>query len=65
MSTVFLSNSKLLLHLLEKAADVVPDPTRGPIKAIAGKVIELDKLREVSDGRLGVNTTDPCDHRLL
>ena len=46
-ATSFLSNSKLVLQLLEKAADAVPDPARGPIKAIAGGLVELIKLREV------------------
>jgi hypothetical protein len=64
MSTSFLSNSKLVLQLLEKAAEAIPDPARGPIKAIAGGLVELIKLREVSNGRFRVNATDPCDHRL-
>jgi hypothetical protein len=59
MSSSFLSNSKLALKLLEKAAEAVPDPARGPIKAITGGLIELINLREVSNGRSRVDTTDP------
>jgi hypothetical protein len=58
-ATNFLFNRTLLLQLLERAAEAVPDPARGPIKAIAGRLIELIKLREVSGGRLRVDTTDP------
>jgi hypothetical protein len=63
-TTNFLSNSKLVLQHLEKAADAIPDPARGPIKAIVCGLVELIKLGEVSDGRLRVNAADSCDHRL-
>jgi hypothetical protein len=59
MSTSFLSNSKLVLQLLEKAAEAIPDPARGPIKAVAGGLVGLIQLREVSDGRFRVNATHP------
>jgi hypothetical protein len=39
--TSFLSNSKLVLQLLEEAEDAVTDPARGLIKAIAGGLAEL------------------------
>jgi hypothetical protein len=50
-SANFLSNSKLALQLLEKAAEAIPEPAKGPIKAIAGGLVALINLREVS-GRL-------------
>jgi hypothetical protein len=59
----FLSNSKLVLQVLAKAAEAVPAPAGGPIKAITGGLVELINLGEVSDGRLRANTADSCDHR--
>jgi hypothetical protein len=58
----FLSNSKLVLQVLAKAAEAVPTPAGGPIKAIAGGLVELINLGEVSDGRLRANAADSCDH---
>jgi hypothetical protein len=59
----FLSNSKLVLQVLEKAAEAVPAPAGGPIKAIAGGLVELINLREVSDRRSRANTAESRDHR--
>jgi hypothetical protein len=45
-STNVLSDIKLVLQLLNKAAEVIPPPANGPVKAISGSLIELIKLRE-------------------
>jgi hypothetical protein len=42
-----LSKTKVILQVLEKAAKAIPAPAKGPVKAIAGGVIDLIKLREV------------------
>ena len=41
------SDIKLVLQLLNKAAEVIPAPAKGPVKAISGSLIELITLREV------------------
>jgi hypothetical protein len=39
-----LSKTKVILQVLKKAARAIPAPAKGPVKAIAGSVIDLIKI---------------------